>query len=107
MTDTSRQARREAWLMEQARLIILNELAQDVGGSATSDWLETVLRAEFGVLRDRPWVHAQLDYLAEMGAVSVIAAGRVRVARLLRAGRRHVNREIALEGVQRPSDPVA
>ncbi len=107
MSEASRQAKREAWLMEQARLIILKELAQDVGGSATSDWLEKVLRDEFGVPRDRPWVHAQLAYLAEMGAVSVTDAGSVKVAVLLRAGRRHVNREIAIEGVQRPSDPVA
>lgn len=106
-SETNRQAKREIWLMEQARLIILKELAQDVGGSSTSDWLERVLRDEFGVPRDRPWVHRQLDYLAEMGAVSVRDAGTVKIAQLLHAGRRHVRREIAIEGVQRPSDPVA
>ncbi|WP_246669037.1 hypothetical protein [Ancylobacter sp. TS-1] len=100
-----RRAKREAWLREQARLIILKELAQDVSGSSTSDWLEKVLRDEFGIPRDRPWVHAQLDYLAEMGAVSVREAGSVKIAVLLRMGKRHVDREIVIEGVQRPSLP--
>ncbi|GLK85702.1 VpaChn25_0724 family phage protein [Ancylobacter defluvii] len=103
----NRQAKREAFLMEEARLIILKELAQDVSGSATSSWLEAVIRDEFMIPRDRAWVHRQLDYLAEMGAVAVKDAGTVKVATLLHAGRRHVNREIAIEGVKRPSDPVA
>lgn len=107
MSETdNRAAKREAWLREEARLIILKELAQDVGGTGTSAYLETVLRDDFMIKRDRPWVHQQLDYLAEMGAVSVKDTGSVKVAQLLRLGRRHVEREIAIEGVRRPSDPV-
>lgn len=102
----NKAAKREAWLREEARLIILKELAQDIGGTATSAYLETVLRDDFMIKRDRPWVHGQLDYLAEMGAIAVKDTGSVKVAQLLRLGRRHVDREIAIEGVRRPSDPA-
>ena len=91
-------------LREQARLIILKALAAEVDETRNSDLLIQDLR-EFGIRKDRAWVHDELTWLKDMGAVSVFAAGTILVATLTEKGRRHIDREIAIEGVQRPSRP--
>jgi len=91
-------------IREEARLIVLKELAGQVNESLSSSMLEPVLET-FGIYQDRPWIHQQIDYLRNMDAVSVVEAGSVKVATLTELGRRHLDRRIAIEGVKRPARP--
>ncbi|MCX5497313.1 hypothetical protein OSH11_21630 [Kaistia dalseonensis] len=98
---------REAWLREEARLIILKALAGETDETLSSSMLERELRERFGIKRERSWVHGELDWLAEHGAVALTEAGTVKIAVLTAKGQRHLDREIAIEGVRRPSRPEA
>ncbi len=89
-------------MREEARLVILRALAEQVNESLSSSMLEPVL-ANFGINQERPWVHQQIEYLETMGAVVVVSAGSIKIASLTDLGRRHVDRQSAIEGVKRPS----
>ena len=87
-----------------ARLIILKALAAQVDERLHSGYLiEEVFR--FGIDRPREWIHGELDWLAEMGAVSLLKPGSVVVATLTEKGHRHLRRAIVIEGIKRPSRP--
>lgn len=89
---------------EQARLIILKALAEQVGESLNSDLLVHQLH-QFWIRKERAWVHDELAWMAAMGAVRLIDAGTLKIAVLTEKGARHLRREIAIEGIQRPSRP--
>lgn len=89
-------------IREQARLIILKALRDQVDERLNSDLMLPVL-ATFGILKTREWVHAELDWLAEMGAITVTRAGTIAVAKLADRGAQHLDRIIAIEGIKRPS----
>lgn len=89
---------------EQARLIMLKALAAQVDEQLNSDLMIHEL-APFGIRRDRAWVHDEFAWLCEHGAVALTRAGSLMVAVLTEKGHRHLNREIAIEGVKRPSRP--
>jgi hypothetical protein len=91
-------------IREEARLIILRALAAQVDDRLNSELLRAEL-VTFGITRPRAWVHGEMDYLKEMGAIAVTDAGSVKVATLTEKGARHVDRQIAIEGVKRPSRP--
>lgn len=91
-------------LREQARLIILKALAAQVDESLNSDLMIEELRP-FAIRKDRAWVHDEYAWLADHGAIVVTPAGSVQVATLTEKGHRHLRREIAIEGVKRPSRP--
>lgn len=91
-------------IREQARLIILKALAEQVDETLNSDFLVLELQ-RFGIRKDRAWVHDELRWLADMGAVVLADAGSLVVATLTAKGARHLGREIAIEGIQRPSRP--
>lgn len=93
-------------MREQARLIILKALAEQVDDRLNSDLLVATLEL-FGISKPREWVHQQLAYLAEMGGVTVMDAGTIKVATLTELGARHVARTAVIEGVKRPSRPEA
>lgn len=87
-----------------ARLIILRALAAQTNETLHSGFIgEELLR--FGIDRPRAWIHGELDWLAEMGAISLIKPGSVVVATLTEKGHRHIRRAIVIEGVKRPSRP--
>ncbi len=90
-------------IREDARLIILKALAEEPDETLNSGMLEQALTAFGGISRPRAWVHGELDYLREMGAVTLIDAGTVKIARLTDLGKRHVDRQVSIEGVKRPS----
>jgi hypothetical protein len=94
----------EVIVREQARLIILKALVDQVNESMNSDLLVHQL-ATFGIDKDRDWVHDQLTWLAEMGAIRVLGAGTIKVAILTEKGARHLRRAIVIKGIQRPSRP--
>ncbi|ETD85770.1 VpaChn25_0724 family phage protein [Rhodobacter capsulatus] len=91
-------------IREQARLIILKALVQQVDETLNSDLMIPELKA-FGIRKSREWVHDELAWLSEMGAVTTVAVGTIMVATLTDKGHRHLDREIAIEGIQRPSRP--
>ena len=87
-----------------ARLIILKALAAQTDERLHSGFIaEELLR--FGIDRPREWIHGELDWLEEMGAVTLIKPGSVVVATLTEKGARHLRRAIVIEGVKRPSRP--
>lgn len=91
-------------IREQARLVMLKALAEQPRESLNSDLMIPQL-AVFGIYVDRGWVHDEFAWLAERGAILVTKAGSVQVATLTERGHRHLRREIALDGVRRPSRP--
>lgn len=91
-------------IREDARLIILKALAGQVDERLHSGFLAAALE-EFGIRRPREWLHGELDWLKEMGAVTLLTPGSVVVATLTEKGARHLRREIVIEGVKRPSRP--
>lgn len=93
-------------IREEARLIILKALAQQPDERLNSSILEAEL-ASFGIARPRAWVHGEIAYLSEMGAVRAVEAGTVQIAELTDLGHRHLRRQIAIEGVKRPARPEA
>lgn len=102
MIEETRAERMARLIREDARLIILKALAEQVNETLHSDYLLEELR-RFGIRHDRGWVNDELAFLAERGAVTTIEAGSVLVATLTERGARHLRREIALSGVKRPS----
>jgi hypothetical protein len=89
---------------ERARLIILRALGEQPNGTLDSSMIEEIL-ALFTIREERVWIHEQLDYLERREAVRMVSAGSVRIATLTKVGRRHIDRDIAIEGVTRPSEP--
>ncbi len=91
-------------IREQARLIMLKALAAQTDEQLNSDLMVHELEP-FAIRKPRAWVHEEFAYLAEVGAVVVTPIGSVQVATLTEKGHRHLRREIAIEGVKRPSRP--
>lgn len=89
-------------MREGARLIILKELAGQQDETLAASMLEEVMAGQHYIRRGRAFVLAELDYLAEAGGVSLIAAGEDKVATLTDRGRRHLDRSFTLHGVKRP-----
>ncbi|QYK42852.1 MAG: hypothetical protein KF887_07050 [Paracoccaceae bacterium] len=87
-----------------ARLIILKALAAQTDERLHSGFIGEELR-RFGIDRPREWVHGELDWLAEMGAVTLTKPGSVVVATLAEKGARHLRRSVVIEGVKRPARP--
>jgi hypothetical protein len=93
-------------IREDARLIILRELHQQSNYSLNDSLLRETLES-FGIARTRDWVREEINYLADIGAVSRTAVGSVVVATLMPKGVEHVERRLTIEGVKRPSPPEA
>lgn len=58
----------------------------------------------YGIRRDRDWVATQLRKLEALGAVELVQAGEMLVAKLARAGRDHIEERAIIEGVARPAE---
>lgn len=93
-------------LREEARLVLLRALEEQPDGRLNSELLRQTLEL-YGITKSREWVHDELNWLGQMGAVSVVVAGSVRVASLTSKGADHVARRVVIEGVKRPSRPEA
>lgn len=87
---------------EEARLIMLRALNEQADGRLNSELLRMTLEG-FGLTKSRDWVHEELRWLAEIGAVTISEMMTVRIAALTAKGRDHVERRIVLEGIKRPS----
>lgn len=96
-------------LAEDARLVILAELARQQDGQLNARSITRVIDA-MGVARSREWVETQLAMLEQLGGVKLSqldlpGLGQVTVARISRTGRDHVEGRSRLVGVSAPADP--
>ncbi|MDB5658332.1 MAG: hypothetical protein JWS10_947 [Cypionkella sp.] len=85
-----------------ARLIILKALSKQVDERLHSGFIAKELY-QLGIDRPREWVHGELDWLEQMGAVTLFRADSVVIATLTEKGARHMRRAIVIEGIDRPS----
>lgn len=92
----------DQFMTEDARLIMLRELASQANGTLNETIMVKVLET-FAHNRSRDWVRGQFAWLASVGAVKVVEAGSVHIASITRAGLDHVERKAILPGVARPS----
>jgi hypothetical protein len=93
----------EQIILAEARLIILRELAASPNQSMTSEAARRYLLGSWLIDKPREWVEEQFRYLADMGAVEIVPAGTVKIARLTERGILHVQGRVTIPGVQRPS----
>lgn len=92
----------ETFMAEDARLVILRELAKQTNASLNEAILQKVLET-FGHKRSREWIRTQMRKLDELGAVTILEAGTVLIATLKQAGLDHVERRSVIDGVEKPS----
>lgn len=91
-------------MREDARLIVLKALAEmQPDETLHSGFLQEAIATYGGMRKDREWVHDELNWLADRGAITIRRPGSVIIATLTEKGHRHLNREIVIEGVRRPS----
>lgn len=90
-------------IAEDARLVILKELAVQVDGRLNEVSIQRVLDT-FAIKRSREWVRTQLRKLAELETVRISEVGTVMIAQIRTLGRNHVDRREIVEGITRPSD---
>lgn len=90
---------------EESRLVILRTLAEQPDQRLNSSLLQADLAERWAINRTRDWVHLQIGHLADLGAVTVVTAGSVRIASLTQRGLDHVERRTVLPGVKKPSPP--
>lgn len=96
MTDFANAVR------EEARLIILRQLAGEVDGVLNTSLLQAGL-ASWGINKPRDWIHAEVQHLETIGAVRSAPNGSILIVEVLARGIDHVERRIVLPGVKRPS----
>lgn len=94
-------------IREDARLIILKALRDQTDERLNSSLLLEIIETFGGIRKTREWLHGELDWLAEMGALKLTAAGSIKIATLTEKGAHHLERRIIIEGIKRPSRPGA
>lgn len=88
---------------EHARLLILRDLAEQSDLRWNSEFLREDLQERWGINKTRDWVHEELRWLGEIGAVKLTSASTVLIAELTQKGLDHVERRTLITGVKRPS----
>lgn len=90
-------------VLEEARLIILKELDAQSNKRMTSAAMCDYLRDVWWIDKERGWVEQQFSWLEEMRAVTIVAAGTVKIACLTEVGARHLRYSSLIPGVKAPS----
>lgn len=88
---------------EEARLAILKELAKEDNNAISSARMQIYLLTQLLIDKPREWVEAQYIFLKDMGAVTVVQADTVKIARLAKRGELHLQNLISIPGVQSPT----
>jgi uncharacterized protein HemX len=89
-------------IREEARLIMLRELAAQANYSLNESLLQQTLES-FGIAKARDWVREELRRMEDLGAISIVLAGSVAVATATMKGIDHVQHRLNIEGIKRPS----
>ena len=91
---------------EDARLVMLKELASQLNGRLNETILASVLEA-FGHTRSKDWIRTQLRKMQELGAIVLQEVGEgertLLVAQITRAGEDHLLLRSQIEGIKLPS----
>lgn len=93
----------ETIIQEEARLVILKELAKQPNSAITSEAMRRYLLDKFLIDKPREWVEQEFGYLRDMRAVLIVPADTVQIARLTDRGRKHLQGVISIPGVLEPS----
>ncbi len=88
---------------EEARLIILKELAKEDNKAMSSARMQSFLLTRALIDKPREWVELQYAFLKDMGAVTVMDLDTVRIAQLAERGEHHLTGLISIKGVMRAS----
>lgn len=91
------------FITRQARLKILEELGKQVD-SRLSELAIRKLLDIWNIRRDRDWIATQLRKMEQLGAVELIAAGEMLVAKITPDGRDHLDERAVIVGIMRPSE---
>jgi len=94
-----------AIIREEARLIMLRELAAQTNYSSNESLLQKTLET-FGIFKPRDWVREEMRRMEDLGAVTITIAGSMMIATATVKGIDHVERRLAIEGIKRPSPQV-
>jgi hypothetical protein len=92
-------------IREEARLIILKELAAQPNYSLNESLLQVVLET-FGIARPRAWVREEMNFLQSQGAITTTEIGTVFIGTLTDKGREHVEGRYLIQGIKRPGPRV-
>lgn len=84
---------------EEARLVILKELAKEDNKAMSSSRMQNYLLTKLWIDKPREWVEAQYEYLRDMRAVSIAQLDTVKIARLEERGEHHLSGIIKIAGV--------
>lgn len=90
-------------IRQHARLHILSDLAEQPDGRWNSEALRDDLEARVAISRPLDWVHNELLWLEDMGAVKIMTVGAMYIATITQRGLDHVERRRFIDGVKRPS----
>ncbi|MGD9476132.1 hypothetical protein [Shinella sp. G-2] len=88
---------------EEARLAILKELFKEDNKAMSSARMQRYLLTRLMIDKPREWVERQFTYLRDMGAVTIVQADTVMVARLGERGDFHLQGLVSIPGVMSPS----
>jgi hypothetical protein len=88
---------------EHARLKLLVDLAEQPDHRLNSALLRRNLEDRWAIKKPIEWVHDELRWLQDMGAVSLIGSATVFIAQLEQKGLDHVENRVVISGVARPS----
>lgn len=89
-------------IRQEARLIVLKELAKQSNYSLNDAILQDVLQT-FGIAKPREWVREELRWLEEIGAVTIAHFGSAVIATMTDKGADHVARRTVIQDIKRPS----
>ncbi|WP_336288641.1 VpaChn25_0724 family phage protein [Bartonella sp. CB60] len=91
-------------IREEARLLILKGLFCERSETLSSAMIERLLYS-YGIRRDRDFVHNELAWMEDQGAVTLKRVDSVLIAALTERGARHLDRSFSLSGIKRPNRP--
>lgn len=87
---------------QEARLIILEELAKEHNNAISAERMRIHLLSRLLINKPREWVEIQFDFLESVDAVRLVQADKVKIAQLTERGELHLSRTINLPGIMRP-----
>ncbi len=93
-------------IREEARLRILETLADQPDRRWNSAALREDLSLRWAITRPHDWLLGELAWLDVAGLVTVTPTGRVVIAELSKKGLEHVERQSLYPGVKRPDPAV-
>lgn len=91
------------YLEKRGRLIILQHTAEEFNNHMHEERIQNVLD-RYLISRSIEWVRTQLRKLEELGAVTITTDSGKLIAGITRAGRDHVERRSAIDGIAWPDD---